>query len=37
MHRVQTQELHQHEEQKDYDGTAGVKEVLPVLPQASSA
>ena len=37
VHRVQAQELHQHEEQEDHDGAAGAEEVLPVLPQAPRA
>ncbi len=34
MHRVQTQELQQHEEQEDHDRAAGAEEILPFLPQA---
>ena len=34
---MQKPELHEYEEQEDDDGTAGAKEVLPLLPQASAA
>jgi hypothetical protein len=37
VYRVQEPELFVHQKQEDHDGTAGTKEILPLLPQASAA
>jgi hypothetical protein len=34
---MQKPELQQNEEQADDDGTSGIQEILPVLPQAPAA
>jgi hypothetical protein len=34
---VQEPQLLEHQEQEDHDRTAGIEEVLPVLPEAPSA
>jgi hypothetical protein len=37
VHRVQTAQLQHDEEQEEDDGTAGVQQVLPFLPEAYGA